>query len=125
MPTLYVYYKPSAATKYNIRWKRATDVAYPSGQSMQVDRVSGVWNNIAVNIPDTDTDWHYEVIAICGDTKGNPIYGRVSATCKGVTLSAVYSATTVVTKCLPVTLLATYTKGDCIQLSNITTTTAP
>lgn len=91
MATLYVYFKPTEAAQYQIRWKRSTSFDYPSGQSIVVNKLPGLWNEKQITIPDTNTDWNFEVTAICGPNKSMPYYGTVSGACQAVTFSVEYN----------------------------------
>jgi hypothetical protein len=91
MPTLYVYFKPTNAPKYNIRWRRSTDTLFPAEQNKQVLKVAGTWNSTEIIVADSLTDWVYEVTAICEGSMSSPVYGTVKATCAAVTLTAKYN----------------------------------
>lgn len=90
MANLYIYFKPTAAPRYRIQWKRSTDNLYPSGQNIDVDKAVGVWNSYTATIADTYTDWNFQVTPICDGNLGTPYYGTVKGECIPVNLTAIY-----------------------------------
>lgn len=92
MATLYIYFKPSAASKYRIRWRKSTELSFPAANIDIVNKDTiNAWNKYEATITNTDVDWVFEVTSICNtDQYGPPRYGIVRATCKGVNFEISY-----------------------------------